>query len=99
MIPYLRALGLTVAVEVPAVMLFYPGQRLRLALVCCVATTLTHAALFLGLSYWVALTTWVVLAGEIGAVLVEALAYTFFSRPRNMPRAHWLRTTGRYYYT
>ena len=87
MTPYLRALGLTVAVEVPTVALFYPGQRLRLGLVCCVVTTLTHAALFLGLPVFVALTTWVVLAGEVGVVMVEALAYALLSRPRGAPRA------------
>jgi hypothetical protein len=86
-VPYLSALGLTIAVEVPAVAIFYPGQRLRLGGCCCLVTTLTHMALFLVLFRYVPLTTVTVLLGESGALLLEASAYAVVSRPRDFPRA------------
>jgi len=84
--PYLSALGLTVAVEVPVVVALYPGQRLRLGAICCVATTLTHALLFLVLFRFVALTSWTLVLAESGALVAEAVAYAAASRPRSMPR-------------
>jgi hypothetical protein len=84
---YLRALGLTLVVEVPIVMAFYRGQRLRLGATCCVATTLTHAALFLLLFRFVALATPALVLGEVGALALEAVAYAAISRPTSLSRA------------
>jgi hypothetical protein len=85
--PYLYALGLTIAVEVPTVALFYPGQRVRLGACCCLVTTLTHAALFLLLFRFLPFTTGALVLGEAGVVLAESGAYAVVSRPRDFPRA------------
>jgi hypothetical protein len=85
--PYLLALALTLAIEVPLVALVFSGQRLRMALVAAVATTATHLFMHfvlprLGLTY----AGWLV-SGELVALVGEAAAYAFLSRPRDLPRA------------
>ncbi len=71
----LAALGLTLAVEVPVVAALFPRRRLRMALVCAVATTATHLLLVFGFprvlprgapAFWI---------GEAFATLGEAAAY------------------------
>lgn len=81
---YLIAWAVTVAVEVPIVAALYPGQRLRLALACLIATTTTHLAMHFALPY-AALSheAWLV-TGETGALLAEALVYALVSRPRRL---------------
>jgi hypothetical protein len=81
---YLLALAITLLVEVPIVALLFPGQRVRMAIVCAIATTDTHllmhfALIRLASSY----DNWVLL-GEVTALVLEACAYVWFSRPRRV---------------
>ncbi|MBI5498689.1 MAG: hypothetical protein HY907_00475 [Deltaproteobacteria bacterium] len=85
--PYTCALGLTIAVEVPTVALFYPGQRLRLGTCCCLVTTLTHATIFLVLFRFLDFVAAALVLGETGAILAEAGAYAVVSRPHDFPQA------------
>ena len=83
----LRALGVTLLLEVPFVALCYPRQRLRLAGVALLANTLTNLTLNVGLPAIPALRGNHVLVGEILAVVVEALAYAAAARPRDIGKA------------
>lgn len=82
--PALRALVVTLAIEVPLVILCYPGQRLRLALVALGANGLTNLTVNLVLPWvsWVSV-HWL-LMGEISAWLLEAMAYAAADK-----RRHW----------
>jgi hypothetical protein len=75
---YLLALGFTLLVEVPIVAAFYPGRRLRMALVCAAATAATHALNF-AWPGWAcgALGMW---GGEVFATVSEATAYALAGR-------------------
>jgi hypothetical protein len=77
---YLLALGLTLVIEVPVVAAFYPGRRLRMALVCAIATTATHLMLVFGFPRLLPRgvpTLWI---GELCATLAEAGAYWLAAR-------------------
>jgi hypothetical protein len=86
MAPWLVALVLTVAIEVPVVAAFFPGQRLRLAFVALGANVVTNLVLNIVL----ARSAWGghhLVPGEVFAVVGEALAYSVFSRPPDVARA------------
>jgi hypothetical protein len=84
---YLLALLLTLAIEIPVVALVFAGQRLRMALVCLVATTATHLLMHFVLpSVCPTARSWLI-AGEAQALVLEALAYLLLSRPRDPGRA------------
>lgn len=83
----LLALAVTVLIEVPVVALIYRTQRLRMALVCALATTATNLAmntLLLGAADSYAS---YLLVGEIGALLIEAGVYVLASRDHELGRA------------
>ncbi len=84
---YPLLLVLTVAIETPVVALCYPGQRLRLALTCIAATTVTHAFMHFGLPRLVSSYAAFLLVGELVALVGEALAYALVARPRDLARA------------
>ncbi|MEZ4225262.1 MAG: hypothetical protein R3B13_30200 [Polyangiaceae bacterium] len=83
----LVALAVTLAVEIPVVALVYKGERVRMALACAgvtAATNLTMNTLLLRVapsieSY--------LLIGEVGAVVLEAAAYVWISKSRDLGRA------------
>ncbi len=77
---YLLALGLTLVVEVPVVAAFFPGRRLRMALVCAGATTATHLLLVFGFPRLLPRTVSPLVFGEIFATVAEAAAYAAVSR-------------------
>jgi hypothetical protein len=77
---YLLALGLTVVVEVPVVASFFPGRRLRLALVCAAATTVTHLLLHFGFPALLPHAVSALWFGEAFATLAEAGAYWLAAR-------------------
>ncbi len=77
---YLLALGLTLGVEVPVVALFYPGRRLRMALVCAAATTLTHLLLAFGFPRILPRGISALWVGETFATVAEAGAYWLAGR-------------------
>lgn len=81
------ALAITLAVEVPLVAALYPGQRLRLAGVAVLANAATNLTLNLGLPRVPTLAGRHVIPGEMLAVVAEAAAYAWTSRPRDLPRA------------
>jgi len=83
----LAAWLLTVAVEVPLVALVFPGQRARLALACAAGTTVTNLAMNLLLPRWLGAGAAWLLAGELGALLLEAALYAAVGRPRDPARA------------
>ncbi len=85
--PYVLALALTLAIEVTIVALCFPGQRVRMGLVCVAATSATHLSMHFVLPR--VLGSWgsAVLWGELGAVTVEAAVYAIASRPRDVGRA------------
>lgn len=71
---YLLALAITIAVETPIVAALFPGRRLRLALTCVAATTITHVALRFGFLPLLPRDTGLI-AGEAFATFAEAAAY------------------------
>jgi hypothetical protein len=83
---YFIALLLTIAVEVPTVAAFFPGQRRLMAFACLIATSFTHVLLFRVLAF-LTLTPAGLVAGETFALVAEAAVYALASRPRNLPRA------------
>jgi hypothetical protein len=82
-----RALIVTLLLEVPLVVLCYPGQRRRIAVVAIAANTLTNLTLNLVFPQLRFLRGHFLLAGEIFAVLGEAAAYTAAGRPPSAGRA------------
>lgn len=84
--PVVTALVVTLVVEVPIVALVFRREAGRMALVAAAATGLTNLAmnalLFGRVSYLAYLGI-----GEVGATLLEAAAYYFGSRERNLGRA------------
>ncbi len=77
---YLLALGLTLALEVPVVAAFYPGRRLRMALVCAAATTSTHLLLAFGFPRLLPRGMSALWVGETFATVGEAGAYWLAAR-------------------
>ena len=84
---YALALLLTLALEVPLVAWFYPGERARLALACAFATTVTHLLLHFGLPRVIAAPGTVLVVGEALALLGEAAVYARVSRSRSVGQA------------
>ena len=84
------ALAVTLAVEVPIVAAFYPGQRLRMAVACALATTATNLALNLALTRARLSHDETLLAGETLALVLEALIYARVAR-RERSEAGWSR--------
>lgn len=83
----LLALLITVALEVPVVAACYPRERLRMALTCLGATTVTNLAmngLLLPVSPSYA---FYLLVGETAALVLEAAAYVALSRGHEPGRA------------
>lgn len=87
MSPALVALAVTIAVEVPIVALVFPGERIRMALACAVATSATNLAMNLLLYPRAGSWNTYILVGEIGATLVEAAVYWVVSREHDVGRA------------
>lgn len=83
----LRALIVTLVIEVPIAAALFPKQRLRIAGVALVANTATNLFLNVGLPLLGARGATRILAGEITALVVEAFAYALLSRPREPARA------------
>jgi hypothetical protein len=84
---YALALAVTIGLETPVVAAVFPGRRVRMGLVCIAATTATHAVMHFALPrICPTFTSWV-LAGEAQALVLEALAYWFFGKPRDPGRA------------
>jgi hypothetical protein len=83
----LRALAVTLLIEVPIVALCFPGQRARMALVAIVANTVTNLTLNVLLPGLPALSRHALVLGEVAAVIVEAAAYTVAGRPPELGRA------------
>jgi hypothetical protein len=81
------ACAVTVAVECPIVAAVYPGQRLRMAGVCALATAATNLAMNLLLRRWLGPGLVHLLVGELSALLLEALVYAVVRRPRDWGRA------------
>jgi hypothetical protein len=85
--PAILACAVTVAVECPIVAALYPGQRLRMAAVCALATAATNLAMNLLLRRWFGAGLDHLLLGEASALLLEALVYALVRRPRDWGRA------------
>ena len=81
------ALAVTLVVEVPIVALAYPGERLRLAGACAVATTVTNLVMNAWLSRAFGSYDLQLLGGEIGASLIEAAVYAAVSRAHRVGTA------------
>src|SRR4051812_7166208 len=85
------ALVVTLLVEVPIVAAFYPRQRRRMAITCAVATVasslVVNAALRVVTSRSDAPLPVSIAAGQLVAMLLEALAYYAVARPRELRRA------------
>lgn len=79
---YPLALALTLGLEVPVVAALYPRQRLRMGLVCAVATTATHLVMHFAVPGLVSSYAAFLLAGESLALFGEAGAYWLAGRPR-----------------
>jgi len=84
---YLIAWVVTLLVEVPCVAALYRGQRLKMGLVCAVATSATNLPMNLLLPHWLGTGLLFLLVGETAAVVLEAAVYFAVSRPRNLPLA------------
>lgn len=84
---YWIALGITLVVEIPVVVAFFAGQRLRMGLVALVATSVTHLIMHFVLVHFVRDYDQMVLWGEVMALVLEAAAYALVSKPRDIPRA------------
>jgi hypothetical protein len=83
----LRALVVTLVIEVPIVAALFPRQRSRMAAIALVANTVTNLTLNVGLPHVGVHGTPRILVGESAALVVEALAYALLSRPREVGRA------------
>lgn len=85
MVRVLRALAITLIIEVPIVAGCFPRQRLRMVLVAILANTFTNLMLNAVLPSLIH--RYYVVVGEILAVIVEAAAYAVAARPCNTGRA------------
>lgn len=85
--PALFAWLVTVIVEPPCVASFYPGNRLRMAVLCAVATSVTNLVMNLALPRWLGIGTAFLLVGELGALIIEASVYALARAPRDWGRA------------
>lgn len=83
----LRALIVTVAIELPVVALCFPDQRLRLAFVALIVNCLTNPLLNLVLPAIPLFSGEHVVIGEVLAVVMEAVAYGLAARGRECGRA------------
>ncbi len=83
----LRALVVTIVIEVPIVFALFPRQRLRMAAIALVANTATNLTLNVGLPRMGVHGMPRILVGESAALVLEALAYAVLSRPREVGRA------------
>ena len=79
---WLVALIVTLVIEVPLVVAWYPGERARMALAAVFANAATNLALNLVLAPRGHL-----VLGETIALVVEAAVYARVSRDRDVPRA------------
>jgi hypothetical protein len=77
---YGLALAITLVVEVPIVAALFPGRRRRMALVCAVATTVTHILLHFVFPRVLPRGISPLVFGEVFATLAEAAAYLAASR-------------------
>ncbi len=84
---YVIAWIITVALEVPCVVAFYPKQRLRMALACAFATSVTNLAMNLLLPRWLGTGRTFLLTGELAALVLEAAFYLCVARPKDLARA------------
>lgn len=82
----LAALTVTIAIEVPIVAAMFPRQRARMALVALVANAATNLFLNVGLPWLGARGAARIVTGEMIALVGEAAAYAWWSRPRSIPR-------------
>lgn len=80
------ALLVTLSLEVPIASLFYPGERVRMALACALATTATNLAMNAGLIYAASSYDDYLLLGELGATVLEALVYVAVDRRHDFGR-------------
>lgn len=83
----LRALIVTLLIEVPLAAALFPRQRARIAVVALLSNTATNLALNVGLPSLGLFGSTRILVGEAAALVLEALAYAVFSRPRDVGRA------------
>jgi hypothetical protein len=83
----LRALVVTLVIEVPIVAALFPRQRLRMAAIALVANTVTNLTLNVGLPRMGVHGMPRILVGEAAALVLEAAAYALLSRPREVGRA------------
>jgi hypothetical protein len=81
------ALAVTLAIEVPLVVMLFPGQRVRMAVAALVANTVTNLTLNLLLPTLPVVGTHHVLVGELVALIGEAIVYVVVSRPLDVGRA------------
>jgi hypothetical protein len=88
------AVALALVIEVPVVVLFFPGQRAKMAAVAAVANVATNLTLNLVLPHISWLHGRWVLPGEILAVVVEAAAYAVASRPHDLARSLLVSSLG-----
>ena len=85
--PWLVALLVTLASEVPLVAALFPGQRVKMAAVAVAANVATNLLLNLVLLRRDLLGGPHLMVGEVFAVMAEAAAYSLASRPRNIARS------------
>jgi hypothetical protein len=85
--PFVLAWAITVAVESPIVAAFYPRRRVAMAATCAIVTSVTNLAMNVILPRWLGTGAAWLLAGEIGALLIEAAAYAIVAKPRDVGRA------------
>lgn len=90
----LRALLVTLVIEVPIAAALFPRQRARIALVSLVANAATNLALNVGLPWLGVYGTPRILAGETAALVLEAIAYAAVSRPHDVGRAIFASALG-----
>lgn len=83
----LTALAVTVAVETPVIAAVYRGQRLRMAAVCILTTSITNVGMNTWLRSTAASYDQYVLVGEVCAVVVEAIVYALVARGRDVSKA------------
>jgi hypothetical protein len=81
------ALAVTLAIEVPVVVLLFPGQRVRMGIAALVANTATNLVLNLLLPRLPGIGSHHVVVGEVFALVGEAAIYAAVSRPRSLSRA------------
>ncbi len=74
-----RALGITLVLEVPIVLAFYPGRRLRMAIAAVVANAATNLALNSVLLFGRLPYERTLLTGEAMALVSEAVVYALVS--------------------